>query len=171
MAEEQSPALEGALASLGRRMREHVVPIIRRLPSYGRLVYGLVTDPHITAGQRTALLVAVGYQISPVDLIPGFIPVIGQLDDLLVMLWAIRRTLDALPTERREAILAAANLTNAQVEADMGIVRSALHEVFAGSARAAGRGVRTAVKGIVAGAVFLGCFAYFAVKSRQRGGK
>ena len=40
----------------------------------------------------TALLLL--YLLSPIDLVPGIIPLLGQLDDLFVMLGALRFTLN-----------------------------------------------------------------------------
>lgn len=140
---------------LSRRLRQEVLPVFGRLPAYGKLIYLLGTDGTLPARDKTALLLAIGYQVSPVDLIPGFIPVIGQLDDFYVMLWGIRRTLDALPEERATAHLAAAGLTRAQLDADSDLVRRALQEIIAGGASAAGRGLWGLLKtGITASAYF-----------------
>ena len=42
--------------------------------------------------------VVVGYAVSPIDLIPDFVPVIGYLDDILLVplgLWLVRRLIPA----------------------------------------------------------------------------
>jgi uncharacterized membrane protein YkvA (DUF1232 family) len=42
------------------------------------------------------ILVAVAvYLLSPVDLVPDAIPVLGQMDDLWLIIWALRRLLNA----------------------------------------------------------------------------
>ncbi len=51
-----------------------------------------------------ALAVAVVWVLSPVDLIPEFLPVIGPLDDVVVVVLAIRYAARAVP---REALLEA----------------------------------------------------------------
>ena len=49
-------------------------------------VYRLVLRDDRTPGLAKILLgLAVGYALSPVDLIPDFIPVIGHLDDLVIV--------------------------------------------------------------------------------------
>lgn len=56
---------------------------------------------------RWMLAAAVAYALSPIDLIPDFIPVLGQLDDLLILpllVWlAIRMMPKSLIAEHRAA--------------------------------------------------------------------
>jgi len=40
----------------------------------------------------------IGYALSPIDLIPDFIPVIGYLDDLLILPLLIALTIRLIPT-------------------------------------------------------------------------
>jgi len=42
-------------------------------------------DPRVPLKARLAIVLAVGYFFSPIDLIPDFIPVIGQLDELVIV--------------------------------------------------------------------------------------
>jgi len=79
------------------QLREKLVPILKRLPSYTKLILALLRDPDITSAQKGLLLSGLGYAVSPVDLIPGFIPVAGQLDDLVVILAALNKVLDSAP--------------------------------------------------------------------------
>jgi len=58
--------------------------LLRALPQLGRLLAGLVADPILPRSAKIALAAALVYVVSPVDLIPDFIPVVGYLDDLLV---------------------------------------------------------------------------------------
>lgn len=99
--------------------RDEFGVLLRRLPAYGRLAWALARDPRVARSRRLAVLAAAVYVISPVDLIPGFIPLAGQLDDLLVALGAIRVALDGLKPEWRGEKLAAAGLTQAELDADI----------------------------------------------------
>jgi uncharacterized membrane protein YkvA (DUF1232 family) len=48
------------------------------------------------AGLHTWVLAAVAvYLLSPVDLVPDAIPVVGRMDDLGLIIWALRRLLNA----------------------------------------------------------------------------
>lgn len=55
---------------------------IKRELSYYRRV---IADPRTPAVSRWLLAAALAYLLSPIDLIPDFIPVIGFLDDLIVV--------------------------------------------------------------------------------------
>ena len=81
--------------------RDEFSALIRRLPRYARLAWALGRDPRVSRSRRLAVLAGAAYVISPVDLVPGFIPLAGQLDDLFVALGAIRLALDGLKPEWR----------------------------------------------------------------------
>ena len=100
-------------------LRMELMPVLRRLPVYSRLAWVLVRDRRIKRRHRILLLGGIGYLLSPIDLIPGFIPVLGQLDDIGVALWALRRTLQAAPAEVAEAHLAASGLSHELLDADL----------------------------------------------------
>eukprot|EP01062_Namystynia_karyoxenos_P043076 TRINITY_DN31527_c0_g1_i1.p2 TRINITY_DN31527_c0_g1~~TRINITY_DN31527_c0_g1_i1.p2 ORF type:complete len:173 (+),score=34.06 TRINITY_DN31527_c0_g1_i1:89-607(+) len=50
---------------------------------------------HLTGREKLALLFAAIYMLSPIDIIPDVIPVLGLLDDLGVVAWAVRYALFA----------------------------------------------------------------------------
>ena len=58
--------------------------LLHALPAIVRTITGLAVDPVLPRAAKIALAAAVLYLVSPVDLIPDFIPVLGYLDDLLV---------------------------------------------------------------------------------------
>lgn len=62
--------------------------------------------PDMPAGARWLVLLVVAYALSPIDLIPDFIPLLGYLDDLLLLplgLWlALRLTPPAVLAAARE---------------------------------------------------------------------
>jgi len=103
--------------------RDEFGALVRRLPAYGRLAWALARDPKLSRVRRAAVLAAAGYVVSPIDLVPGIIPVVGQLDDLAIALAAIRFALDGLKPEVRAQRLAAAGLSTADVEADLRTTR------------------------------------------------
>src|SRR5438046_10677536 len=58
--------------------------LLRALPDIARTVARLAADPILPTAAKVALAAAVVYLVSPIDLIPDFIPVLGALDDVLV---------------------------------------------------------------------------------------
>ena len=76
-----------------RNMGE-AIAVARKLPTYARLVWGLARDPRVPTEQKLVLGGIALYLVFPIDIIPDFIPVIGELDDLAVLIlgldWFIR---------------------------------------------------------------------------------
>ena len=58
--------------------------------------------PKVTLIDKTIIIGALGYLISPLDLIPDFIPVVGLLDDISVLAWAAYRIGARVDDEVRE---------------------------------------------------------------------
>ncbi|MGZ4697925.1 YkvA family protein [Oryzihumus sp.] len=61
-------------------------------------------DPAVPRRARIALLVAVVWVVSPIDLLPEFLPVIGPLDDVVAVVLLLRYAARSVP---RETLLAA----------------------------------------------------------------
>ncbi len=82
----------------------------RRLPLRAKLAFGraLLADGGTPRGARLLLLVLVGYLLMPFDLVPDFIPVLGQLDDLLIAGAAVACLLVMIPGPVLDAALARA---------------------------------------------------------------
>lgn len=97
---------------------------IRRLPAYMRLVAALLRDERVPASAKASLAAGGAYAISPIDLIPGVIPVAGQLDDLYVLLTgiqlAVRRTPDDIVTPHLERI----GISRGEIDGDLAAIRA-----------------------------------------------
>src|SRR5690606_3481039 len=121
---------------------------VRRLPRYGRLAANMLRDDRVPLEARSALVAGGASVISPIDLIPGFIPVLGQLDDLLVALLGLRFALAQSPVEVREEHLERAGLRDEDFAEDLRTVRdTSIYLVKSGARRTAhgvGRAVRSA---------------------------
>jgi uncharacterized membrane protein YkvA (DUF1232 family) len=98
---------------------------IGRLPGYVRLANALIRDPRLSKSRKAALAVGVAYLVSPIDLVPGFVPVAGQLDDLVVVFFAIRTALRGLPAHDAQRHVLAAGLPPAALATDIGNVKAA----------------------------------------------
>ena len=77
--------------------------VIMLIPNFLKLMGRLFKDSRVPLAEKAMLVGAIAYVISPLDLIPDVIPVIGQIDDLyliaLVVLRLLARTDDAVLQE------------------------------------------------------------------------
>ena len=64
--------------------------LARAVPDKLALVRRLAADPATPRRHRLLLLALAAYLVSPIDLIPDFIPVLGQLDDAVAVLIVLR---------------------------------------------------------------------------------
>jgi len=75
------------------------LPVASRAPIYGRLIWALLRDERTPIARKALLAGALGYLVLPGDLIPDRIPLIGGLDDLVVIVLAVDLFLDGVPSE------------------------------------------------------------------------
>jgi uncharacterized membrane protein YkvA (DUF1232 family) len=74
-----------------------LLPIASRAPVYGRLFWELVRDERTPAGRKAMLAAALGYLVVGRDLVPDDLPIVGGLDDLVVVVLAVDLFLDGVP--------------------------------------------------------------------------
>lgn len=67
-----------------------VVEAARILPDTIRLLRRLARDQALPRGVRVRLLLLIAYLVFPLDLVPDFIPVVGHLDDVIIVALALR---------------------------------------------------------------------------------
>jgi uncharacterized membrane protein YkvA (DUF1232 family) len=75
------------------------LPIVARVPLYGRLIVELLADRRVPASRKAVLGLAAAYLASPIDLIPDFVPFISRLDDLAVVVIALDLFMEGVPRE------------------------------------------------------------------------
>jgi uncharacterized membrane protein YkvA (DUF1232 family) len=61
------------------------------LPQFLRLLWGLITDARVKMLDKALVAGAIAYIVMPVDLIPDFIPFLGEVDDIYLLVMALRR--------------------------------------------------------------------------------
>lgn len=71
----------------------------RELRSETYALYRAYRDPRTPWYARLFAAVVVGYAFSPIDLIPDFIPVLGYLDDLVLVPLGVLLALKMIPPE------------------------------------------------------------------------
>jgi uncharacterized membrane protein YkvA (DUF1232 family) len=77
-----------ALVLIGRRTAARELATL--LPNLVRLFRGLLRDPRVPRGSKVLLGIAVVWFVSPIDVVPEFIPVLGPLDDAVVAALVLR---------------------------------------------------------------------------------
>jgi uncharacterized membrane protein YkvA (DUF1232 family) len=82
-----------ALIAVGRR--DTATAVARFIPDCVVLFRRLLGDRRVSRGRKLLLLGLVAYLAMPLDLVPDFIPVAGQLDDAILVVLALRLVLRA----------------------------------------------------------------------------
>jgi uncharacterized membrane protein YkvA (DUF1232 family) len=76
------------LKDLVRTLKREIVPI-----------YYAMLDKRTPIIAKVLAGVTIGYMLSPIDLIPDFVPILGLLDDLILVPILIKLTLHFIPKE------------------------------------------------------------------------
>lgn len=111
---------------LGRWRYLRTAKIVLQLPTYARLVWGLARDARTPVGLKLLLGAALTYVIAPVDLVPDVVPILGQADDLTVLLLVLDLFINNAPSAVREEHLARARKGEAQLDQDLAELRNAM---------------------------------------------
>ena len=80
-----------ALVVLGRRTDARA--LARFVPDCLVLTSRLLRDERVPRGRKMLVVASVAYLAMPIDLVPDFIPIVGQLDDAIIVVLALRAIL------------------------------------------------------------------------------
>lgn len=80
-------------------MTETLREIARAIPATAQLVYRVVRDKRVDETKRAVMLAALGYAVLPFDLIPDRIPLIGKIDDIVIVAAALQALFEAAGDE------------------------------------------------------------------------
>jgi uncharacterized membrane protein YkvA (DUF1232 family) len=95
--EESLPIQKPKLRRRGRtdlRDREAVMRLVKDIPAFLKLLGRLARDPRVSKVDKAIVLATIGYIVMPMDFIPDFLPVLGQVDDLYLLALALDRLLN-----------------------------------------------------------------------------
>jgi uncharacterized membrane protein YkvA (DUF1232 family) len=109
------------LSSGARYLR--LARLVVKLPTYVRVVWGIVRDPRTPIGLKGMLAAALAYVVLPVDLIPDAVPILGQADDLTVLLLVLDLFIQNAPAEVRAEHAARARNGTADLDRDLARLR------------------------------------------------
>jgi uncharacterized membrane protein YkvA (DUF1232 family) len=99
------------------------MPVASRIPDYARLVTALVLDDRMPANRKVLLGAAAGYLVIGRDVVPDDVPIIGGLDDLVVVVLAVDLFLEGVPQDLLEEKLAELDIDRAAYHRDIAQIR------------------------------------------------
>lgn len=82
----------------GKSLSERIGDLGHRLAVEAHTAWLAARDPRVPMLARLIAVAVAAYALSPIDLVPDFIPVLGWIDDLLIVpigLWVVRRLIPA----------------------------------------------------------------------------
>jgi uncharacterized membrane protein YkvA (DUF1232 family) len=77
------------------RLREYAMLV----PHLVKLLARLLRDPRVPGKTKAVVVVTAGYLVSPIDLVPDFVPRVGRLDDIVMVAFALDHILNRVPPE------------------------------------------------------------------------
>ena len=116
------------LSSSARYLR--LARMVVTLPTYVRVVWGIVRDPRTPIGLKGILGASLLYVAMPFDLIPDAIPVVGRADDLTVLLLVLDLFVQNAPSEVRAEHVARARNGTADLDRDLERLRGLMGHRF-----------------------------------------
>lgn len=71
--------------------------LVFAIPDIAKLLYRVVRDKRVSIFVRSGLVATAAYLALPFDVVPDWIPFIGQLDDFVVLTFGVRTLLRQVP--------------------------------------------------------------------------
>lgn len=76
-----------------------ILDMVLNIPDFFYLLVKLARDPDVPASNKRQIILALAYFLSPLDVVPDFLPGLGWLDDLYVALIVTDNLLNAVGDE------------------------------------------------------------------------
>jgi uncharacterized membrane protein YkvA (DUF1232 family) len=83
--------MDQATKTMRRQARAFLKEAVLLLPRLARLLSRLLRDPRVSSADKILVGAVAVYVASPIDLIPDFIPFLGQVDDLFAVSLVLMR--------------------------------------------------------------------------------
>ena len=99
------------------------LPVASRIPTYARLVTALLMDDRMPAGRKALLAGAAGYLVIGRDVIPDSVPILGGVDDLVVVVLAVDLFLEGAPDDLLAEKLDDLGIDRASFDRDIAQIR------------------------------------------------
>ena len=95
----RSPGTEIESAPRPRPGQTELREYLFLVPRFVQLLWRLTRDPRVPARSKALLFILAGYLALPFDVIPDFIPAVGQIDDLMVIAFALDQMVSRVPPD------------------------------------------------------------------------
>ena len=113
-----------SVLSLGRLLSlVAFLPVASRAPVYAQLILALLADGRMPASRKAMLAGGLGYILIGRDLVPDDIPLLGGIDDLVIVVLAVDVFLEGVPAELLDEKLDALGIERAAFYEDMAQIR------------------------------------------------
>jgi uncharacterized membrane protein YkvA (DUF1232 family) len=99
------------------------LPLAGKAPMYARLLWSLASDPRVPNSRKALLGIAGAYIVSPFDVLPDWVPLVGAIDDVAIMVLAIDIFLEGLPRGLVAEKLVELGIPPDELESDLARVR------------------------------------------------
>ena len=100
-----------------------LLPTASRSAVYARLIWSLIGDDRVPTSRKALLGGALVYFALPFDLVPDDVPVLGVLDDLVVVVLGVDLFFDGIPAEILDEKLRDLGIDRAAFDRDIGQIR------------------------------------------------
>lgn len=114
----------------GRWRYVRMAQLVWKLPTYARLIWGLARDSRTPLHLKLLLAAGIAYLITPIDLIPDALPIIGQADDLTVLLLVLDLFIANAPEDVRREHMERARNGTARLDRDLDRLREVLGDRY-----------------------------------------
>jgi len=91
--EAEAPSVKGPRAGPKRT----IVSTMKELPNFLRLIGGLLADARVSTTDKLLVAGAIGYVLLPMDFVPDFVPFVGEIDDVFLLVLALQRLIANAP--------------------------------------------------------------------------
>jgi uncharacterized membrane protein YkvA (DUF1232 family) len=99
------------------------LPLAGRVPMYSKLIWALLKDPRVPASRKALLVAAAAYVVLGRKPFADEIPVLGQIDDMIVVVLAVEFFFDGILEDILEEKIAELGIDREAFERDLDQVR------------------------------------------------
>jgi len=124
------------------------MPMAGRAPLYARLIWSLIQDERVPLTRKALLGGALGYVALGRDIVPDRVPLLGQLDDLVMVALAIDLFVDGLDESLLSEKLEEAGIPRAAYDEDVARVRRLVPGPIRKVARRIPEGIRVVAEAV-----------------------